>query len=401
MPSLPAEGRHSFLSHLSQRRSGLREALREAMRPGSERLQSETEFSRLALDIFRYQFEANPVYGSFVRDQGIDPEEVHDWREIPSVPAAAFKEVPLICQNSRPIEATFRTSGTTQGSSLRGVHRVRDLSLYRDSLLGSAARFLRPDLPALVGSSESNRTRIRILSLTPRPDHHPDSSLIYMLNAWVEEWDDGSGRFLSDSDWQVTPEDLRQAVERAGWDQVAVLVVGTAFGFVHLLDRINVESFPTLPGGSTIVETGGFKGRSRSVSRLELYRAIGSLFGVSTNRIVNEYGMTELLSQFYEPVLLEGGPQRPDERRHLGPPWTRTRVLDPHTLAPCSPGDPGVLSHIDLANLDSVCAVLTEDWGVTVGDGFRVLGRSEGAEARGCSLAMEDLPRTYDSGDDR
>jgi hypothetical protein len=102
--------------------------------------------------------------------------------------------------------------------------------------------------------------------------------------------------------------------------------------------------------------------------------------------------MTEMLSQFYEPVL-HGmvSAEEVEGRWHVGPPWVRTRILDPRDLAPVPVGEPGLLCHCDLANLDSVSAILTEDWGVAVERGFRVLGRLLDAEPRGCSLSMEEL----------
>jgi hypothetical protein len=172
-----------------------------------------------------------------------------------------------------------------------------------------------------------------------------------------------------------------------------VLLGGTAFSFAQLLEEIGESGVPPLPKGSVVLETGGFKGRVRSVPRPELYDAISRTFNIPTMRIVNEYGMTELLSQFYEPVLLEGGPEDPERRRHLGPPWVRTRILDPYTLEPARDGDVGILCHMDLANLDAVSAILTDDLGHAVDDGFRIMGRAEGAEARGCSLIVEELAR--------
>jgi hypothetical protein len=136
------------------------------------------------------------------------------------------------------------------------------------------------------------------------------------------------------------------------------------------------------------------------VPRAELYRALAAALGVPIGRILNEYGMTELLSQFYEPVLSREAPEDPELRWHLGPSWVRTRILDPETLRPVEPGEPGLLCHIDLANLDSAMAVLTEDVGVqppglvtpsSTGRAFRLFGRAEGAEPRGCSLMMEEL----------
>ncbi len=78
-------------------------------------------------------------------------------------------------------------------------------------------------------------------------------------------------------------------------------------------------------------------------------------------------------------------------RRHVPPPWVRTRVLDPQTLSALPDGNPGLLCHFDLANAGSVIAILTEDLGIAVDGGFQVLGRVQGAEPRGCSIAMDDL----------
>ena len=47
-----------------------------------------------------------------------------------------------------------------------------------------------------------------------------------------------------------------------------------------------------------------------------------------------------------------------------------------------------MLCHVDLANAGTALAVLTEDIGREVKDGFEVIGRAAGAEARGCSLAL-------------
>jgi hypothetical protein len=101
--------------------------------------------------------------------------------------------------------------------------------------------------------------------------------------------------------------------------------------------------------------------------------------------------MTELCSQFYDNVLRERVRARPPELRYkVVPPWVRTRVVDPETLAPVPAGRLGLLRHLDLANLDSVMAVQTDDLGVAAGPGFEILGRAAGAEARGCSIAMDE-----------
>jgi len=100
---------------------------------------------------------------------------------------------------------------------------------------------------------------------------------------------------------------------------------------------------------------------------------------------INEYGMTELCSQYYDFRFEE------DLAVKAGPPWLRARVLDPDTLAPLPRGEVGILQHFDLANLDSVSAVLTEDLGRETDHGFVLLGRVPNATPRGCSIAMDLL----------
>jgi len=362
----------------------IRAALGEVMRRGVREGWAEEAFSNLTLRIFRYQVQSNPVYGAFVRNRGVDPETLSDWSAIPPVPARAFKEVPLYCGDPALAAATFLTSGTTRGGEGRGRHPVRDLSLYRASLIPMAEAYLHP-------CGSPSRSPLRLIALLPDPQARPESSLVHMAGVLKADWDDGRGGFFASADWALDLEGVEAAMRGAVSDRTPVLLLGTAFAFVHWLDASAGRSLPSLPSGSVIMETGGYKGRSREVPRAELYASLSDRLGVPLGRIVNEYGMTEMLSQFYEPVLPGDAPAEVEGRWHVSPPWVRTRILNPNDLTPVPAGEPGLLCHYDLANLDSVSGILTEDWGVAAGSGFRVLGRLLDAEPRGCSLSLEEL----------
>lgn len=339
---------------------------------------SEADFNSLALRCFAYQFNTNPVYADFVRARGAFPKD--RWQTIPAVPTSGFKAVRLLCGHQESVEMVFRTSGTTNGSK-RGEHHVMDLALYRDSLLPNFLAHLVPD-----GAS------LRMVSLVPSPAELPDSSLSYMIGCVADRVARGGAGFYVDAAGRIDHRALHGVLAGAEVAEEPVLLVGTAFALVHWMDAMSEEAWTfRLPEGSRIMETGGFKGRSRTLPREEFYTALTERHGVPRHMIVNEYGMTELLSQFYEPVIREASDPGLSGRRLVGPPWVRTRVLDPVTLGPAPDGSPGLLCHFDLANLGSVCAVLTEDMGVAADGGFRVLGRSPGAEPRGCSLAMDQL----------
>ena len=167
-----------------------------------------------------------------------------------------------------------------------------------------------------------------------------------------------------------------------------LLLCGTAFAFVHWLDALGRKAVRLgLPPGTRVMETGGFKGRARERPRDALYAEIEARLGVPAERIVNQYGMTELGSQFYDTVLHDtAGP-----RRKARPAWTRVRLVDPESDVAVPEGEPGLVTVLDLANTGSVCAVQTADLGRAIGDGFEVLGRLPGYRDNGSVRSILSL----------
>ena len=159
-------------------------------------------------------------------------------------------------------------------------------------------------------------------------------------------------------------------------------IAGTAFSFVHLIDAWADLAPLRLPRGSWLLETGGFKGRSREVSKPELYAQLARTFSLRDVDIYNEYGMSELSSQAYT---------HGTEGLHELPPWARVRVCDPATSREVSIGQRGLVRWYDLANVDSVMALQTLDLAERTQSGFRLIGRLPRTEPRGCSLGAEDL----------
>jgi hypothetical protein len=338
-------------------------------------------FDAWATRIFAYQFESNAVYGAYSSKRGATPSTVRHWHEVPPVPAAAFKTLPLISGDPALVQRVFRTSGTTRGRAGRGEHHVLDLDLYRASLVPNMRRHL-----------YGGAAKLPLFALVPDPLVAPDSSLSFMLGEALTTLSDGEGAFFVEEDGRMDEEGLWRGLMEATSEGQPVVVAGTASALVHWLDWMTeVGQRLELPPGSRIMDTGGFKGRSRTLSRLDLYRQLSVAHGVPLQNIVNEYGMTELLSQYYEVSAPERAGTDLEDRRHVAPPWLRVRVLDPITLEAVPAGQPGLLCHYDLANAGSVIAVLTEDLGVEDAGGLRVLGRVAGAEPRGCSLAMDAL----------
>jgi hypothetical protein len=357
----------------------LRERLLALFRAGADQPLGDTEFDELARLVFSYQFQANLPYRAYCERRGVRPATVEEWSSIPAVPTSAFKAVPLVCGDPARAEAVFRTSGTTRGVERRGEHYIPDLSLYHAALRAGFAAHLLPD-----------GARPPLLSLIPHPGDAPDSSLSHMAGEVARE-------FGSSVEWGIGSEGLRlarvvEALGRAEQGGEPICILGTSAAFVHLVEALRERGHRfRLPSASRVMDTGGFKGGSRELPRGALYDAIHDVLGVPSTWCVNEYGMTEMGSQFYDARAGDPRAADPDSRSYRGAGWVRTQAVDPETLEPLRPGEVGILRHWDLANLGSVMALQTEDLGAHEDGGFSLLGRSVSAEPRGCSIAMDEL----------
>jgi len=182
------------------------------------------------------------------------------------------------------------------------------------------------------------------------------------------------------NDWTLDFDYVVPLLHLASEGKKPLLLIGTAFLFVHLLDHLREHGTRyKLPRGSRIVETGGYKGRSREIPKPELHALISKYLGVPQQHIICEYGMSELSSQAYD------DPTQPSRILRF-PPWARVQIIDPETGCEVAEGETGLVRVFDLANIFSVQAVQTEDLGIRRGDGFEVIGRAALAEPRGCSL---------------
>ncbi len=297
----------------------------------------------LAPALARWQQRRIPAYGRFCA--GLEPRELTD---IPSAPVALLKHV-RFCITTQP-GAVFRTSGTTSGA--RGEHALASTRVYDE-----AARLW---FEACVPDCPTEHT----ISLVTDSDQHPDSSLGHMVSSFAPD----KRSFF----------DLARGVDtRGAWQALAgatepTWLPTTAFALAELL---RAPGSVRLPAGSVLMVTGGFKGRSSSLDEQALLDAARGRLGVE--RVVREYGMTELSSQLWD-----------TGRGYRAPPWLHVYAVDPVTAEPVE--GVGLLRFVDCANWSSCLAIETEDLGVVCGDRVDLAGRLKGAPARGCSLSVEE-----------
>jgi hypothetical protein len=346
---------------------------------GSPRHGTGEEFGRLALELFRLQFNANAAYRKLCLAGGRSPATVSRWSNIPAAPTSAFKELKMTSLPEAARTTVFHSSGTTGQRPSRHFHSAESLSLYEESLIAWFQARLAP------------AAGMTFIALTPGAAQASRSSLVHMLETVSKKFGPTQcvfcGEVEADGAWSLDFARAESALHGAVATARPVVVMGTAFNFVHLLDGlVGRQCRIELPAGSRVLETGGYKGRSRELTKTELHGRITEQLGVPADHIVCEYGMSELSSQAYDLSINSSRLTSHSSRMLRFPPWACAQVISPETGREVAEGETGLLRLFDLANVWSVMAVQTEDLAIRQADGFELRGRAAAAEPRGCSL---------------
>lgn len=309
-------------------------------------------FEALALEIFHYQFNRNPVYKAFVLALQRDPGRVLSLEQIPFLPIRFFKSHDVKSGEFLP-ETVFESSGTT--GSVNSKHHVKDLALYEESFLRGFEMFYGPVNDWC------------ILGLLPSYIERGNSSLVYMTDKLIaKSAHPQSGFYLHEY------EQLAVVLAELEKRKQKTLLIGVTYA---LLDF--AEQFPQRLAHTVLVETGGMKGRREEMVRPEVHRILKNAF--EPEHIHSEYGMTELLSQAWSK----------GEGLFTCPPWMKLLIRDEEDPFVVKKTGSGIINIIDLANIHSCSFIATDDVGRIYNDGqFEVMGRVDGSDLRGCSLMV-------------
>jgi len=316
-------------------------------------ISSQKQFEKIALKVFRFQYENNLVYKEFCDLLKTDVPKVKSLQQIPFLPIQFFKSHKVV-SNTNAIEATFTSSGTTGTNTSK--HLVTDTSIYEESYRQGFSEFY------------GNIEDYVVLALLPSYLEREGSSLIYMVEDLIKLSNHSdSGFYLHNHDELI--EKLIE-LDQSGQN---VILIGVTYALLDLIEKQYFQLQHTI-----IMETGGMKGKRKEMIREELHEQLCEGFGVSM--IHSEYGMTELLSQAYS--LGNGVFECPS--------WMQILVRDSEDALSYIPqGKTGGLNVIDLANINSCSFIATQDLGKkNPNNSFEVLGRFDNSDIRGCNLMV-------------
>ena len=345
--------------------------------------------------LLRYQRETNPVYARYCDVSGV-PNEGKSLLDWPPLPVECFKRAQVCPFDPAEAIKTFYSSGTT--TDARSTHCFRSIELLQKTIIFTYTSLISRAFPRSA----------RILSLMPSHDDNPNSSLGYMIQYLMDCVGTPNSRSFFSMQTGLDIDGLIGAFRESAQTGEPVHLMGPAFAYVQLLDTLGDATFQCAPG-SALLETGGYKGKTREIPKTELRDQLAHKLGIARNRIYGEYGMCELSSQGYELCALNAPADRvPEEGLFLLPPWLKCIIYAPDTMRPVLPDNDGQIAMFDLCNLDSAAFILTGDVGrlVTLPESLRaclpghprhalkLYGRAANAVPKGCSMAWDEWHQT-------
>ncbi|MCW5910701.1 MAG: acyl transferase [Cyclobacteriaceae bacterium] len=313
---------------------------------------NDSNFTDIALELFRYQAENNLVYSRFLKNLKANPSKVKHLEEVPFLPVSFFKTQQIQTGSWTP-ELEFTSSGTTGSATSR--HPVLDLSFY--------LRHAERNFEHFYGSLK----QYHILALLPSYLERNGSSLIAMMDHFIKKSEsEHSGFYL------YNHAELVQKIELLKPGSRKILVWGVSFALLDLAENFEIDLRNTI-----VMETGGMKGRRQELTRPELHALLNKKFNTAV--IHSEYGMTELMSQAYST----------GNGLYRLPPWMKIVVREINDPFSYLQGKTGGINVVDLANFHSCAFIETQDLGKTVAEaGFEILGRIDNSDVRGCNLLV-------------
>jgi phenylacetate-coenzyme A ligase PaaK-like adenylate-forming protein len=314
--------------------------------------QKDISFTQLALNIFSYQYTNNKIYRQWCDILKIQSAKIKSIESIPFLPISFFKTHKLICENEE-YEILFESSGTTQ--SAKSKHYVKYLNVYIESFTKCFELFY-GDIKDWC-----------IIALLPSYLEQGNSSLVKMADVLIQQSKHAqSGFYLNDY------KKLHDVLQQLENQQQKTLLIGVTYALLDFSEQFPMQLFYT-----TIMETGGMKGRRKEITRHEVHDILKKQFNIQ--QVHSEYGMTELLSQAYSKA----------DGRFYCPPWMKVFIRDEEDPFKINATGKGALNIIDLANVYSCAFIATDDAGEIFEDGsFTVLGRIDNSDMRGCSLMV-------------
>jgi len=204
-------------------------------------------FDSAAKEIFLYQHNSNEIYRQWCSALGKGfKNDSATYQSTPFLPISFFKTSKVICEDEN-YEAVFESSGTTRSS--RSRHYIKDLHIYIQSFTKCFELFY------------GDVKQWCIIGLLPSYLQQNDSSLVKMADVLIKLTQNrDSGFYLDDLD------KLNMVLLQLENKKQKTLLIGVTYALLEF-----AEQFPMQLHYTTVMETGGMKGRRKELTRNEVH----------------------------------------------------------------------------------------------------------------------------------
>ena len=342
------------------------------------------KFNKLSIALFKLQFTAIDSYARYCAKKGVTPDNINDYLQIPPMPVSAFKSDDIFIYSNDQIHLTFKTSGTSGNERGRAYFSKSGAELTSLAIIENAKNFMFPD-----------KIDTRFLLVAPPPEAAPELTMTFGITEVMKNVGTLGGKhYIGPAGLNIN--EFLSDIKKCEKDSVPVSIIAPSFAMVVILDKLAEKNIVfKMASGSRVLDAGGFKGRSREISRPDMLRSIEERFGIPPQYCINALGMSELGTQYYDDNLKNhiAGVNVSAAKRN--PHWAKTLIMKldgaMNYLAPQTAAAKGALVHFDLSNFDRSLAILTDDLGCYKENGFEVCGRIKEGDLKGCSLTIEEL----------
>ncbi len=348
------------------------------------RKEREDRFNKLAVELFKIQYNSIENYARYCSKKNATPASVGDYLQIPPMPVSAFKTDDIFIYSKGEIYLTFKTSGTSGSERGNAYFSKPCAELTSLAIVENSKKYLFPD-----------GVNARFFLIAPSPEAMPNLTMAFGITEVMKNTGDLGGKHYLGPEGLKT-EELLSDLKKCESEKTPAAIIAPSFAMVAILDKLAEKNVKfNMAPSSRVLDAGGFKGRSREISRPDMVKMIEDRFNIKPEYCVNALGMSELGTQYYDDNIFNAvnGVTAPAAKRN--PHWARTLVMKldggMNYIAPGTGGASGALVHFDLSNFDRAVAILTDDLGRYKEGGFEILGRVKEGDLKGCSLTVEEL----------
>ena len=345
-------------------------------------------FLKNLLEELVFHYENNDMYRRFCQKEGFDPQNFEGQLcDIPAIPVHVFKALgnKLSSVTQDKITTKLQSSATSGMPSTilldktTARRQTKAMARVMQQILGPKRR---PFCIMDIDPSSPNRGNLGARLAAINGYLNFSSTAHYFIDAIGK---DAPLEFLVD--------DFIEHLKSLD-NGPPIVVFGFTFVLYHTVFQTLKERgiVINLPIGSQVIHIGGWKKlEEKKVDKKVFNAQISSVFGINSEDVIDIYGFTEQMGLNY-PDCKAGW-------KHL-PVYSEVLIRNEADLSICPDGTMGLLEFLSpLQHSYPGNVVLTDDLGVSrtgkcecgyVGRRFKVLGRAQKAEVRGCGDIMSE-----------